>query len=211
MDLKAIKKLLLSPRPSEDYLAGVDGFLDFAYRGKCSNAKIRCPCVKCVNRWLLKRNDVYNHLVCDGMLLGYTIWGCHGETAAYISASKESQSQYQGINSNMRQLVHDVYGNIGNESPLDEPDIPNSSKPGPDSENQDFYDLVRKADEPLWAGCELSRLSFLVLLFDIKSINKWSNKSLNDLLYLLQQAIPNGKNIPGTFAEANNCKAWAYV
>uniref|UniRef100_A0A453GTR8 Uncharacterized protein n=1 Tax=Aegilops tauschii subsp. strangulata TaxID=200361 RepID=A0A453GTR8_AEGTS len=45
-------------------------------------------------------------------------------------------------------------------------------------------------------------LSFLVLLFNIKFTNKWSNKSINDLLAVLQQAIPNGKNLPGTFAEA---------
>ena len=45
MDLEFIKELLLSPRPSEEYLAGVAGFLDFAYIGKSSDAKIRCPCV----------------------------------------------------------------------------------------------------------------------------------------------------------------------
>lgn len=82
MDLKSIKELLLSPRPSEEYLAGVDGFLDFAYTGKSSDAEICCPCVKCVNRFLLKRIDVYDHLVCNGILCGYTVWGCHGETAA---------------------------------------------------------------------------------------------------------------------------------
>lgn len=62
--------------------------------------------------------------------------------------------------------------------------------------------MLRDAHDPLWEGCELTRLSFLVLLFHIKSVNKWSNKSLNDLLAILQQAIPNGKNLPGTFAEA---------
>lgn len=41
-----------------------------------------------------------------------------------------------------------------------------------------------------------------MLLFHRKSINKWSNKSLNDLLAILQQAIPNGTNIPRTFSEA---------
>jgi hypothetical protein len=34
MDLEAIKRLLRSPRPSDEYLAGVKGFLDFAYMGK---------------------------------------------------------------------------------------------------------------------------------------------------------------------------------
>ena len=38
MDLESIKELLLSPRPSEECLAGVAGFLDFAYiEGKSKN------------------------------------------------------------------------------------------------------------------------------------------------------------------------------
>jgi DNA-directed RNA polymerase beta' subunit len=48
----------------------------------------------------------------------------------------------------------------------------------------------------------LSKLTFLVLLFHVKSSNKWSNKSLNDLLEILQLALPNGANLPSTFAEA---------
>ncbi|KAM0837940.1 hypothetical protein ACQ4PT_061310 [Festuca glaucescens] len=148
--------------------------------GKRADSKIHCPCVKCVNRFLLKRDDVYGHLVCDGMLLGYTVWGCHGETAAYISARKRKRSKGEGknLNSNMHQLVHDAFGNIDNGPPVIDRDDPNRPEPGPDSETQAFYDLLGGEDVPLWKGCELSKLSFLVLLFHIKSTNKWSNKSL---------------------------------
>jgi hypothetical protein len=87
---------------------------------------------------------------------------------------------------------------------LREPPVTESEtqKPGPDPESQAYYDLVRDADEPLWPECELSRLSLFVILFHIKATNKWSNKSLNDLLPVLQKAIPNGKNLPSTFCEA---------
>jgi hypothetical protein len=84
----------------------------------------------------------------------------------------------------------------------DEPDAPGSSKSGADAETQSFFELLRDADQLLWEGCELSKLYFLVLLFHVKSINKWSNKSLNDLLSILQLALPNGAIIPRTFAEA---------
>ncbi|XP_020081234.1 uncharacterized protein LOC109704866 [Ananas comosus] len=51
MDLKIIKRLLDWPRGSRQYLEGVGGFLDFAFRNPiCSESKIWCPCVKCVNR-----------------------------------------------------------------------------------------------------------------------------------------------------------------
>jgi hypothetical protein len=39
MDLEAIKKLLLPNEPRE-YRAGVNGFLEFAYKDKNSSAKI---------------------------------------------------------------------------------------------------------------------------------------------------------------------------
>ena len=39
MVLSAIKRLLQSRRPSDDYIAGVQGFLKFAYIGKRSDAR----------------------------------------------------------------------------------------------------------------------------------------------------------------------------
>lgn len=81
----------------------------------------------------------------------------------------------------MHQLVENVFSG----PPMIEADTQNHSQPGLDPETQAFYDLMKDADEPLWAGCELSRLSFLVILSHIKATNKWSNKSLNDLLPLL--------------------------
>jgi hypothetical protein len=89
---------------------------------------------------------------------------------------------------------------IDNEHHTNGPHASGLSKNGPNAETQDFFDLLRAADEPLWEVCELSKLSFLVLL--LKSINKWSNKSINDLLQILQLALPNGSNIPRTFVEA---------
>lgn len=202
MDLKAIKKLLLAESPSDDYITGVEGFLKFAYTGKTSKVKIRCPCIKCVNRMLQKKGTVYDHLVCNGMLRGYTIWGCHRETTSYISTNKDSDLQLPNLNNNMRQVVQEAFGYGDNGLHTNELDVEGSSKAGPDAETQAFFDLLRDANQPLWEGCELSKLTFLVLLFHVKSSNKWSNKSLNDLLGLLQLALPNGANIPKTFAEA---------
>ncbi|KAL6900721.1 hypothetical protein ACP4OV_005397 [Aristida adscensionis] len=150
MDLKAIKRLLLSERPSDDYIAGVKGFLKFAYREKNSDAKIRCPCRKCVNRQLQKQATVYDHLICNGMLRGYTIWGAHGETASYLAANKESQSQYPSLNKNMGQVLQEAFGYVDNGLRTNEVDMPGSSKAGPDVETQKFFELLRDADQPLW-------------------------------------------------------------
>ncbi|XP_020080549.1 uncharacterized protein LOC109704193 [Ananas comosus] len=73
---------------------------------------------------------------------------------------------------------------------------------GLNSEAENFFSLLRDADQNLWPGCELTKLSLIVLLFHTKCTNKWSNKSFNDLLGILQLAIPNGKCLPKTFVEA---------
>ena len=160
MDLKAINKLLLSDRPNE-YKAEVNGFFQFAYREKITGAKIWCPCVKCVNRWLKKRDEVCEHLIYDGMLQGYTIWGCHGETAAYIHANKASESQHKGISSNMHQLVHNAFGYGDNQFPNQQSDGPNCSNTGPDHETKAFYNLIKEADEPLWLDVNYQDFHFL--------------------------------------------------
>lgn len=41
-----------------------------------------------------------------------------------------------------------------------------------------------------------------MILFNIKSMNKWSDKSFGDLLDTLRMAIPNGNELPQNFYEA---------
>uniref|UniRef100_J3NCZ7 Transposase-associated domain-containing protein n=1 Tax=Oryza brachyantha TaxID=4533 RepID=J3NCZ7_ORYBR len=156
MDLDGIKKLLLFPRPSDEYLAGIDGFLEFAYKEKNLDDKIRCPCKKCVNKWLLIRDKVYDHLVCNGMLLGYSPWGCHGETSSFIAANNEQES-HNRMDKNMHQHVQDAFGNTDNAPIGNNYDAPNTSNSGPDSETKAFYDLLQGAHEPLWEGSILQQ------------------------------------------------------
>ena len=98
----------------------------------------------------------------------------------------------------MSQLLHDMYDHRG--------DGPNSGEnmnegiPGPNKEAQSFYDLLKDAEEELWPGCKLTKLSLLVLLFHVNSTSKWTNKSFSNLLQILQLAIPT--NLPNSFKEA---------
>ncbi|PNT72548.1 hypothetical protein BRADI_2g45985v3 [Brachypodium distachyon] len=58
MVLEAIKLLLCYPRGTSEYVAGVDGFLEFAYKDKPEDTKILCPCESCVHTSLLSKNDI---------------------------------------------------------------------------------------------------------------------------------------------------------
>lgn len=203
MDLETIKILLRYPRGSVEYLAGVDGFLEFAYKDKLEDTKIYCPCETCVHTMLLSKNDVYDHLVCNGMLQSYDQWDFHGESSEEQIRNQQPQPHNEDMRANMHELINDALRTVYDDMPMsDSADSPCTHTDGPNLEAQAFYKLVKDSEKPLWDGCELSHLSLLVLLFNMKSMNKWSDKSFGDLLDILHMAIPNGKELPKNFYEA---------
>jgi hypothetical protein len=64
MDLDAIKLLLRYPRGTTEHLAGVDGFLEFAYKDKLEDTKISCPCEDCVHTIITTILFGNKHLFC---------------------------------------------------------------------------------------------------------------------------------------------------
>ena len=74
-----------------EYREGVKDFLDFAFQNASRDAKILCPCINCVNRYLQTYEEARVHLICDGFLSGYTHWICHGEKSS-IDVSSSSYS-----------------------------------------------------------------------------------------------------------------------
>lgn len=203
MDIEAIKLLLRYPNGSEQQLAGVNGFLEFVYKDKPEDTKILCPCDTCIHTNLLSKDEVYSHLVCNGILQSYDKWVFHGESSEEHNANQQPQPRNEEMHANMQQLINDAFGHIYDDVLMsDGNDLPNTPVSGPNLEAQEFYKLVKDSEKTLWPGCELSQLSLLVLLFNIKSMNKWTDKSFGDLLDILHIAIPNGNELPKNFYEA---------
>ena len=49
-----------------------------------------------------------------------------------------------------------------------------------------FEELMEEAKKPVYEGCKkYSKLSFIVRAFQIKCLNKWSNKSFSEMLELI--------------------------
>uniref|UniRef100_M1DTK7 Retrotransposon protein, Ty3-gypsy subclass n=1 Tax=Solanum tuberosum TaxID=4113 RepID=M1DTK7_SOLTU len=66
-------------RWTDEYIHGVNNFLDKAFERASQGKEILCPCKKCINRYWHYRNVVEDHLVVDGFVDGYTKWTFHGE------------------------------------------------------------------------------------------------------------------------------------
>ncbi|XP_074317203.1 uncharacterized protein LOC141653363 [Silene latifolia] len=203
MDLKIIKENLTYRIESEHYRVGVRDFMIYATsKAASSSGKIRCPCAKCVNNKLLSADEVNLHLLDTGIMCNYTTWIFHGEHLDQTSSSTETISENPPL-SRMCQLVQDVYGHRTPKHDLsNSPNMINTPTNGSSKDAEDFYNLLKDTDQELWPGCELTKLSFLVLLFHIKSSNKWSNKSITDLLGILRLAIPNGADLPKSISDA---------
>ena len=71
-------------RHTKAYLQGVNSFLSFAFRNSAVGDKILCPCRKCVNSFWRDSSDIWEHLICDVFLKGYTTWNLHGEASSYF-------------------------------------------------------------------------------------------------------------------------------
>ncbi|XP_029146011.1 uncharacterized protein [Arachis hypogaea] len=63
-----------------------------------------------------------------------------------------------------------------------------------------FDKLLKDADDELYPGCKkFSKLSFLLQLYHLKQLFKWSNESFNALLGLLKEVLPDGEKLPSSY------------
>ena len=73
----------------------------------------------------------------------------------------------------------------------------------PKGDAANFYHLLDEAKQKLHSECELSKLVIMVKLLHLKSFHQWTNRSFDDLLGLLREIIPNGKQtIPELYSSA---------
>jgi hypothetical protein len=71
MDVKMIKCLLRCPRGSDSYVVGVERFIEFAFKDNPEGTKIYYPCQTCVHTTVQPRDEMYGHLVCNGIFENY--------------------------------------------------------------------------------------------------------------------------------------------
>nr|CAD1824779.1 unnamed protein product [Ananas comosus var. bracteatus] len=197
------KTWILKPRSSADYQQGLDQFLKFAFDNASKESMILCPCRKCTNCFWKEEEVVYEHLLCDGFMQGYTRWIFHGEDTSQSNPTNKANIQNEQINDEMDELLHDSF--FHPESDFDVGDLDtNDLTTEPDEETKKFYKLVKDANQEIYPGCKkFSKLSFIVRLLQIKCLGGWSNKNFDMLLKLLKEVLPAGETLPSSFYETD--------
>ncbi|XP_060202613.1 uncharacterized protein LOC132631031 [Lycium barbarum] len=201
-------------RLSKEYLDGVENFLDHAFCEKRDGGTIPCPCTECVLHYEVNRATAYDHLVVNGIIPSYDTWFCHGEYLNKSNKSAENDGRQEALRGgDMRRMIHDAFGgstlftdsNISDGEEL-EPNLEeNTHNPGGNQRHPEmdkFERLMKDAKEELYPGCKkFSKLSFLLHLYHIKGMFRWSNESFNALLGLLKDAFPEGAKLPSSLYE----------
>jgi len=86
------KRWIQNPnRVADEYLDGIDEFIDFARTRNPGATRIRCPCRRCNNTLWETIENVRFHLVRNGMIETYSTWNHHGEQVDIASSSRATR------------------------------------------------------------------------------------------------------------------------
>ena len=188
-------------RVSLPYIKGVNGFLNFAFANKYPELVIKCPCKKCRNTISHKREVVYEHLIIHGFVKNYTRWIYHVKGAPYtMGTSGANEVHASNTRDDMCGLLHDIFGNRSEEGMRC--NDPYEDQDGMDENASAFFKLLKDGERELYPGCKsFSSLSFIVRLFHMKTLYKWSHTSFIALLQFLKEALPEGVKLPGSYSQ----------
>jgi hypothetical protein len=101
MDVGMVKRLLHYPRGFDPYVAGVERFIEFAFKDKPEDIKIHCPCQTCVHTTVQQRDEMYGHFVCNGILENYDEWDFQGDHLVQHTSSQEPNSYSEEMHVNI--------------------------------------------------------------------------------------------------------------
>ncbi|XP_026377980.1 uncharacterized protein LOC113272345 [Papaver somniferum] len=187
---------------SPEYREGVRKFIVFAMANGTFAKTCACPCRKCENRHRLGFSIVRNHLYEHGVDKTYTTWSLHGERKDGASTSRskgkavvEQTPDKQSDCLNFNDFIDSSFGidHDGTqiiESPLEDPDV------------EKLYNRYKSlAAEKLYPGCEdnLSILSAMVEMHNMKKTYKISGKCVNSFLDLLREWLPKPNKFPKNY------------
>ncbi|KAL5578158.1 hypothetical protein UlMin_019857 [Ulmus minor] len=151
----------------------------------------QCPCKTCLNDSWYQPNIVELHILMMGFQSTYQTWIHHGESYQHDDSKDETDTESE---EDIDEMVHALYdaGLVNNDdTSMSEQDVKKEN------------DLLTEVEQELYPGCKkFSSLTFLVKLMHIKVLNKWTNKSFDMLLQLLNDAFPKDTRLPLSHYEA---------
>ncbi|CAL8153256.1 unnamed protein product [Prunus armeniaca] len=149
-------------RCADEYLDGIEDFIEFSSTHNPGATGIRCPCRRCNNTLWETIENVGFHLVRNGMIETYSILNLHGEQLDHASSSNATRvDNVEPIvdhNDQVVDIIQDAFPfastNINQEGEDDVPTPIDSAK------FEQYEKLLKNANQELYPGCE----SFSILM-----------------------------------------------
>lgn len=193
---------------SDQYLRGVDEFIDFAKSKPdfLSGDRIRCPCVRCKNCLYQVTDDIRFHLYSRGFMDNYRVWVAQGETLVTnapvigdlpsgIDCESAGGSDSLGRDETEQPYRDMIYDALGQENM----DTDDESEFGeePNAKAKQFYSMLDDADTPLWDGCtKQTKISFVSQMLSIKTDYNLSETCYNRLMSTIKSSLPDSNCAP---------------
>ncbi|CAL9025230.1 unnamed protein product, partial [Prunus brigantina] len=180
-------------RCADEYLDGIQDFIEFACSHNPGATRIRCPCRRCNNTLWETIENVGFHLVRNGMIETYSIWKLHGEQLDHASSSNATRvANVETIvdpNDEVMDIIQDAFPfastNINQEG---EDDVPT---PIDSAEFEQYEKLLKNANQELYPGCEsFSVLTAIVELMHGKIKYRMSNLCFDYFLGVFKRMLP---------------------
>jgi hypothetical protein len=212
---------MYGPRLCNEYIKGVDAFIDFEKKDMLDNIRgnICCPCKHCKNEKRYHTDDVLRtHLIKHGFMEDYRCWNKHGEEGLNESEMRDSYLESEiptGVKEDHDDDVNEPDILVFTDDDIEfqmhniEDLVHNVERHGDDdqysnSEFAKYKKMIEDSKKPLYHGCaaQYTRLFAMVKLFQLKASNRWSDCCFKELLTLLNDMLPQGNAVPETIYEA---------
>ncbi|CAL8153844.1 unnamed protein product [Prunus armeniaca] len=192
-------------RCADEYLDGIEDFIEFARRHNPGATRIRCPCRRCNNTLWETIENVGFHLVRNGMIETYSIWNLHGEQLEHASSSNATRvDNVQPIvdaNDEVMDIIQDVFPFAStNMNQEEQDDVPT---PIDSAEFEQYEKLLKNANQELYPGCEsFSVLTAIVELMHGKIKYRMSNLCFDYFLGVFKTMLPTDNCLPKDHKQA---------
>ena len=186
------RQWMLLPQTSNEWHSGLDKFIDTIFEGAYALKTAPCPCSSCRGIVYKTKNQVQMDLVTKGFDADFV-----KEKGIIIEPNWDDDRDVAGIGDDAscanNLLSSLVRGAMTSGNSNEEPN---------ESANK-LFDLLKDAQQELWPGCsKLTKISFMVRLFQLQCMGGWSNENAEQTLSLIVDALPTGHCIPDTIKKA---------
>ncbi|CAL8989925.1 unnamed protein product [Prunus brigantina] len=192
-------------RCADEYLDGIEDFIEFARRHNPGATRIRCPCRRCNNTLWETIENVGFHLVRNGMIETYSIWNLHGEQLEHASSSNatrmDSVQPTVDANDQVMDIIQDVFPFAStNMNQEEQDDVPT---PIDSAESEQYEKLLKNANQELYPGCEsFSVLTAIVELMHGKIKYRMSNLCFDYFLGVFKRMLLTDNCLPKDHKQA---------